>query len=566
MLLEEDFRTSHDHGELLAEIGSILRDPRRDANAARDPLVEMLASLDHVSSFEDLAVALRGTRDQTAVLCRTNAECLRVSQLLFEQGVDHRLQHEATERVLPAWLAELFRGVDRKRWSESRLESLVATRRAEGVELPETDVVIRFLTDAVGDDTVDLDVFRERALRGVLPDHLHDVEDVPVVVSTVHRAKGLEFDRVFFGAPRNGVPEDEVDELRVLYVALSRSRDDVWSFKAPNMALWHKADETRRAVGQVELERAVEDTWVGGSAARRRHDSASGWRDREGRCRSGATAGLRTLCRAARAVELRLVHVRESEEPIPFYSVLVDGEVFGETSEHFGEMLRRRLRGRGEVRFPRLLTNTFVSGIQTVVGSPGEGEAEGLGVSGMWLGPRIAGLSSVDWYARMSRLDPYYAFRAEMLERLARDLVGPGDVEETISDFPLEQYICGILYPRSEDRYRPGTGRRRRGRGGRGNVRRSAGRAREREVSVVGRDDVRRGSCEGEGDHGHRFRRAVRPRGERGGQAMDAPPAGDRAGAPACRRTDAGPQDLARRRLGAVRSDPTAPTRQAPSP
>ena len=69
----------------------------------------------------------------------------------------------------------------------------------------------------------------------------------------MHRAKGLEFDRVFFGAPRNGVPEDEVDELRVLYVALSRSREDVWSFKAPNMALWHKPDETRRPVGQVEL-------------------------------------------------------------------------------------------------------------------------------------------------------------------------------------------------------------------------------------------------------------------------------------------------------------------------
>ena len=55
----------------------------------------------------------------------------------------------------------------------------------------------------------------------------------------------------------------------------------------------------------------------------------------------------------------------------------------------------------------------------------------------------------------MNRFDPYYEFRAEMLKRLARDLVGPGDVDETISDFPLEQYICGILYPRSEDRFDP---------------------------------------------------------------------------------------------------------------
>jgi superfamily I DNA/RNA helicase len=398
VFLQQDFRTSHDHGKLLSEIGSILRDPRRDSNAARDPLVEVLASLDHVSSFEDLAVALRGTRDQTAVLCRTNAECLRVSQLLFEQGVEHRLQQEATERVLPAWLAELFRGVERNRWSEARLESLIATRRAEGIELPETNVLIRFLSDAVGDDTVDLEVFRERALRGVLPDHLHDVEDVPVVVSTVHRAKGLEFDRVFFGAPRNGVPEDEVDELRILYVALSRSRDDVWSFKAPNMARWHKAERLD--------ERWVKSNW-------NERWKTLGWEVRPadvdtmrppggGIAKADVAAVQQRIAlglRRGSAVELRLVHVRKSEEPIPFYSVLVDDEVFGETSEHFGEMLRRRLRGRGDVRFPRLLTNIFVSGVQTVVGSPVEGEAQGLGVSGMWLRPRIAGLSFVDWYA-----------------------------------------------------------------------------------------------------------------------------------------------------------------------
>lgn len=51
----------------------------------------------------------------------------------------------------------------------------------------------------------------------------------------------------------------------------------------------------------------------------------------------------------------------------------------------------------------------------------------------------------------MTRLDPYYAFRIEVLERLERDLVGPTAVEETITDFPLERYICGILYPRSGD-------------------------------------------------------------------------------------------------------------------
>src|SRR4051794_29874204 len=51
----------------------------------------------------------------------------------------------------------------------------------------------------------------------------------------------------------------------------------------------------------------------------------------------------------------------------------------------------------------------------------------------------------------MSSFDACYSFRDEMLERLERDLVGPADQTEGIDDFPLERYICGILYPSSED-------------------------------------------------------------------------------------------------------------------
>jgi hypothetical protein len=48
-------------------------------------------------------------------------------------------------------------------------------------------------------------------------------------------------------------------------------------------------------------------------------------------------------------------------------------------------------------------------------------------------------------------LEPFYAFRGEVLERLERDLVGPIEQNESFGDFPLERYLCGILYPRSDD-------------------------------------------------------------------------------------------------------------------
>jgi hypothetical protein len=398
VLLEEDFRTKHAHGELLVRVGEALRDPRQDDDAARDPLVEILGSLDHVGSFEDLPVALRGTRERTAVLCRTNAECLQVSELLFKQGVDHRFQYEATERVLPPWVAQLFSGVERRRWSSERLEKLIETRRAEGVHLPETDAVVRFLTDAVGDDCVELDVFRERAQRQALPGQLYGFEDVPIVVSTVHRAKGLEFDRVFFGAPPIGIPDDAPEELRVLYVALSRSRDDLWSFKPPSASLWHKPER-------------LDDRWV--KWPWNEPWKTLGWEVRPsdldtvrppgcGFAKTDAADLQRRLVQdlpRGKPVELELVHVRKSEEPIPFYAVVAEGQLVAETNEQFGEMLRRRLSRGREVRFPMLLSDVFVCGIQTAVGLSGEGEAAGLGVSGLWLRPRIAGLARVDWAA-----------------------------------------------------------------------------------------------------------------------------------------------------------------------
>lgn len=50
-------------------------------------------------------------------------------------------------------------------------------------------------------------------------------------------------------------------------------------------------------------------------------------------------------------------------------------------------------------------------------------------------------------------LEQQYAFRAELMQRLRRDLIGPDSPTdtETIADPPLTRYICGMLYPISAD-------------------------------------------------------------------------------------------------------------------
>ena len=46
-------------------------------------------------------------------------------------------------------------------------------------------------------------------------------------------------------------------------------------------------------------------------------------------------------------------------------------------------------------------------------------------------------------------LQDQYGFRTALVERLTRDLLGPGEEREIIDDAPIEQYIVGVLYPQS---------------------------------------------------------------------------------------------------------------------
>ena len=398
--LGHNFRSRSEKSEEIDGIGALLRSIDPDRDDARARLAETVRELDRIDSFEELSGALRGSHQRVAVLCRTNDKALAISRRLADAGINHRLQREATERVLPAWLALLFRGVDRTVWGQRRLATLADERFGEGSTTPGADSIWRLLTELVSDDDrVDLPVVRERIRMGQVPDELSQSEPLKVVVSTIHRSKGLEFDLVFLTAPSRDIEdEQELEELRVLYVALSRARDDVWLFKAPDTGWWRR------------------DSGIGGRWIRSPWNQK--WKTIGFEIRAEDFESLRPFGRgifqvdAARIqdylehhvkpgdpVELQLVHVRESEEPVPFYTAQHEATAVAETTEHFGRLLAKRLgTNRDNRRWPARLTGVAVDGIETVAGSSSEGKASGLGAAGLWLRPRLIGLADLQWY------------------------------------------------------------------------------------------------------------------------------------------------------------------------
>ena len=72
------------------------------------------------------------------------------------------------------------------------------------------------------------------------------------VVSTIHRAKGLEFDRVLLTDPGDRDASDPGEENRILYVALSRARREIFHLDRPDTTGLSR-DPSDGAMGQARI-------------------------------------------------------------------------------------------------------------------------------------------------------------------------------------------------------------------------------------------------------------------------------------------------------------------------
>src|SRR5205823_4185556 len=161
-----------------------------------------------------------GPDAQAAVLCRSNAEALKVSRRLFELDVRHRLQRATTDRAVAPWVARSLGTATVKTLGRREFE-----RRLDEVgdqTAPEPDEAWRLVRRLAGGrgDVLDVGAVADRIRSRYVPDELNWTPPAQVVVSTIHRAKGLEFDRVVLldGDEQEADGEGAyAEETRVLY-------------------------------------------------------------------------------------------------------------------------------------------------------------------------------------------------------------------------------------------------------------------------------------------------------------------------------------------------------------
>lgn len=378
-------------------LGEVLR-KLKDSSGALAELRAFEASLLDLGGPETWATMIAASGVNAAVLCATNAEVMLVSGQLRKRNIRHAVRRRAQDFGAGKWVAQSLSEINGPRIRRSEAEAALEVV----VGLAEAEEMWYLLKAAEGDsrrpDALDIRKLHSVIRSGAMPLAMTEPDLSRVIVSTVHRAKGLEFDTVLVVEPSYRHEEaDDWTEVRRYYVALSRAREDIYlcrisrgdthireekflsgrlldrGFFPPKRKWWTKA---------MEFQYHDVDTETPPMAAGTDAAQVQGNLTTEGLVGAWVNAVL---------------DVEESTADRPSYLLFTaDDTLLGRTSESFNTAFVIAFNARYG-QYPTLLEGLTLVSVETVAGDPRKSECAGIGSTGLWLVPRVIGMADPDW-------------------------------------------------------------------------------------------------------------------------------------------------------------------------
>lgn len=387
--LDENHRSKTETITQAALLGPAVVSSPVDAAEQLFALVEDAPRLPSLRSLQRIPAAGR-----TAILCRNNGQALWVARELQANGIEHVFQRKATARCIAPWVAGVVAATGGGIVTRSRFDEALTVLTCERPEPSEAWAILR-RTARDSSPGVNLALLAERIREGRVPDELHVQRPSSIVVSTVHRAKGLEFDRVVLVKDGWGLPFDD-EAAKTLFVAVTRTISMLVTVDLP------KVD------GRLRLD-PRSNRWI-----------HTGWKDYQRRgiemysddIEVRQPAGAFILGEDALAIqqllaaqvsagdpaELQLLRPRAGL-PGAIYSVHWNGKVIGMTSDTFGTHLGW-LVGNSKWGFPKRIVDLSIDAVRSVGGDEMVARQAGLGPGGVWLAPALVGMGKFDWSER----------------------------------------------------------------------------------------------------------------------------------------------------------------------
>lgn len=392
--LEGNHRASGELADAVATVRQAILD--EDVDDAAGAVADAFFDLDTLGPFDEIATLMPLLRGSKAVLCRDNATALLLSRALHEKHVDHRIRRGTSDRPVAGWVGAVLSGS--MRLSQDQCARRLTELESVGYpDLPSAHDAWRLLSRldprARGGAVRAAEVASALAV-GNVPYELNDAPEHEILISSIHRAKGLEFDTCVIPDWRHQDDVDTALETRVLFVALSRARRDcLQAGRRDRSARWYRSKKA-----QGRFTKRGSEVWqtfgievLGGDV----HALDPGGSlvidvdapDLQSRLVAEVRPGDEVT------LEFSGLHELESAE-VPIYAVRhASSGLIGITGHTFGDAMRRQL-GK---RFPARITDIHVDDLETVKGPSAGGDAAGLGLSGLWIRPRLLGLGDFDW-------------------------------------------------------------------------------------------------------------------------------------------------------------------------
>lgn len=348
-------------------------------------------------TITDMATLTRGLSQAytgtTAVLCRTNGEALYVSNELRAAKIDHLLKGDATDRIVSPWLAVCGAAMPSRIIGKAAFLSAYPKTAEQWFSAEDGWRMLRRVDR--GSPSVDLAAVATKLRIGDFPDDLIASRNDRVVVSTIHRAKGLEFDRVFLlydVPPQRDEDDDDAEPARLLYVALTRAKRDIFRLgPLDNLYLslnkyadrWRIPCRTSRYM-TCGLEIRGTDS---------RSDVPAGF---DGPAASDLQMYIREHVKRGDAVLLNRTMVRVGEDLQTQYEIVHHGKTVG-LLDGSAVSVTLRLFPNWRVVMPLTIRDVYVDDIDSVAGLQGSAQRSGLGFADIWLRVRVAGLGTPEY-------------------------------------------------------------------------------------------------------------------------------------------------------------------------
>lgn len=340
-----------------------------------DLLDEVVSDLTHLnlSEFADKVPTWPG---RTAVLARTNAEVAFLFDKLSREGLSCTLnENRRRRRLVNPWVAQLWASAAGTPITRDDFQAFVEAHS----DVDEGAFRLMLHATESGSSIRWRDVARLLARGDAEPGPWFQEARKPIEVSTIHQAKGLEFENVaVVGAASMLRPPHAgfEPETELLFVALSRARDRVvvldwdapFSKVSPSSGLLYEPHPVREVATTVCI-----------SPGHLRGD-----------LQVGSAAGQQALAeyRPGQLLEFELLSSAGGEWPS--YRCRLAGETVGATTSEFGIVLADVLRVGGRTNRWPSLGQVPMDGIETAWADRGDALS-------FWLKPRPFGFLAVNW-------------------------------------------------------------------------------------------------------------------------------------------------------------------------